>query len=162
VPAGASGRDPGDSSNGEVACRRTAMDLLARREHARAELASKLAERGFEAALITTTLDALERDGLLSERRFLESFVAGRVRRGQGPVRIASELARRGIDAADARAALDALEVDWVALARETRERRFGAPPPADYREWARQARFLQYRGFSSEQVRNALGDFGV
>jgi SOS response regulatory protein OraA/RecX len=30
--------------------------------------------------------------------------------------------------------------------------------PPGDYAVRARQARFLQYRGFSNEQIRAALG----
>lgn len=144
------------------ACRRTAMDLLARREHSRAELADKLAQRGFDAALVGDTLDTLAGERLLSDERFTEQFIESRIRRGQGPVRIVAELTRRGIAGADAREQLDALGVDWVALARETRDARFGAAPPGNYREWARQARFLQYRGFSSEQVRNALGDFPV
>ncbi len=145
-----------------VACRRTAMDLLARREHSRAELADKLAQRGFDAALVGDTLDTLAGECLLSDERFTGQFIESRIRRGQGPVRIVAELARRGIGGSDAREQLDALGMDWAALARETRDARFGTAPPENYREWARQARFLQYRGFSSEQVRNALGDFPV
>jgi regulatory protein len=48
--------------------------------------------------------------------------------------------------------------VDWAATARELRRRRFGVSPPGDYPERARQARFLQYRGFTAEQIRAALG----
>ena len=55
-------------------------------------------------------------------------------------------------------AGLDAAAEDWAALAREVRRRRFGLSPPGDYAERARQARFLQYRGFSNEQIRAALG----
>jgi regulatory protein len=54
--------------------------------------------------------------------------------------------------------ALDATEVDWVQTAREARRRKFGVSLPGDYHERAKQARFLQYRGFSSEQIRAALG----
>ena len=35
---------------------------------------------------------------------------------------------------------------------------RFGLSPPGDYAERERQARFLQYRGVSNEQIRAALG----
>ena len=59
---------------------------------------------------------------------------------------------------ADIETALDAAAEDWVAVARETRRKRFGAAGPADFHERARQARFLQYRGFTSEQIRAALG----
>ena len=44
------------------------------------------------------------------------------------------------------------------AVAREARRRRFGVSPPGDYAGRARQARFLQYRGFTHEQIRAALG----
>jgi len=37
------------------------------------------------------------------------------------------------------------------------RRKRFGAEPPRDFHERAKQARFLQYRGFTSDQVRAAL-----
>ena len=53
---------------------------------------------------------------------------------------------------------LAAVAEDWAGIAREIRRKRFGLSPPGDYRERARQARFLQYRGFSAEQVRAALG----
>ncbi|NND37435.1 MAG: hypothetical protein HKN81_09915, partial [Gammaproteobacteria bacterium] len=37
-------------------------------------------------------------------------------------------------------------------------DRKYGGAAPADYRERARRSRFLQYRGFSGEQIRSALG----
>ena len=37
------------------------------------------------------------------------------------------------------------------------RRKRFGPSPPRDYLERARQARFLEYRGFDSGQIRAAL-----
>jgi SOS response regulatory protein OraA/RecX len=36
--------------------------------------------------------------------------------------------------------------------------RRFGPQPPQNWPEQARQARFLQYRGFSMDQIRAATG----
>jgi hypothetical protein len=68
-----------------VAVRRTAMDLLARREHGRVELTRKLRQRGAEAEMIETALDRLTEEGLLSEARYLESFVSYRARSGYGP-----------------------------------------------------------------------------
>jgi regulatory protein len=140
-------------------CRRAAMDLLARREHGRVELERKLAARGFSPELIAPVLEKLAAERLLDESRYAEAFVSGRARRGQGPVRIASELRQRGVAETHSGDALAVAEVDWAALARETREAKFGSAPPADYREWARQARFLQYRGFTMEQIRAALGE---
>lgn len=59
-----------------VAVRRAAMDLLARREHGRAELSRKLRQRGASAELIDPALDRLAEEGLLDESRYLESFIA--------------------------------------------------------------------------------------
>jgi regulatory protein len=135
------------------------MDLLASREHGRAELKRKLAARGFPPELVDPVLERLASERLLDEGRYAEAFVSGRARRGQGPVRIASELRQRGVDETHSGEALAVAEVDWAALARETRAAKFGPEAPADYREWARQARFLQYRGFTMEQIRAALGE---
>lgn len=132
------------------------MDLLARREHSRRELGDKLAAKAFDPDMIREVLDELEREGLLSAGRFAESFVASRAARGQGPVRIARELAERGVEST--RDWLDDARHDWNRLAREARRKKFGAALPSDYKEKARQARFLEYRGFSQDQIRRALG----
>jgi regulatory protein len=46
--------------------------------------------------------------------------------------------------------------------AETARHKRFGAPLPQDFAGRARQARFLQQRGFSAEQIRQVFKkDFG-
>jgi regulatory protein len=131
------------------------MDLLARREHSRLELKRKLVARSFDESLVSVVLDELENDGLLSAERFLQSFVESRYARGQGPKRIERELADRGVESSAGY--LDDPRFDWATLARETRIRRFGKAMPTDFREKARQMRFLEYRGFSRDQIRYAL-----
>jgi regulatory protein len=42
-------------------------------------------------------------------------------------------------------------------LAREVRLKRFGPTPPENFKERARQMRFLQYRGFELTQINGAL-----
>ena len=140
----------------ERLCRRRALDLLARREHSRQELARKL-ERAFDAGLVGRILDALTQEGLLAEARFAAGFIRARARKGQGPVRIRAELAERGVDPGRIGAALAEADCDWLAIAIEVRARRFGPAAPQDYRERARQAKFLRYRGFGMEQIRAAL-----
>ena len=46
---------------------------------------------------------------------------------------------------------------DFLALARAARLRKFGPELPKDRKERARQARFLQYRGFSNDHIRVVL-----
>jgi regulatory protein len=139
------------------ACTRVALELLARREHSRRELTRKLAARGFPDDVVTPVLDELERTGALANARFADTFVRSRIAKGQGPQRIRAELAQRGIDAAAADDGLAAADVDWLATIRAVRSKRFGPELPRDYAERARQARFLQYRGFDSAQIRAAL-----
>ena len=141
----------------EPACRRAALELLARREHSRRELTRKLASRGFPADVVTSALDELERTGALADARFTDSFVRSRIAKGQGPQRIRAELAQRGIAGDEADDGLRAADVDWLATIRAVRAKRFGPELPRDYAERARQARFLQYRGFDSAQIRAAL-----
>jgi regulatory protein len=148
---------PGDEDWTAARAEALAVRLLARREHSRAELARKLGRRGVPEDLVAATLEALGARRLQSDTRYAETLVASRIGRGQGPVRIRRELAEQGVSAAEIDAALDAAEADWFELAREVRRRRFGAAPPTDWNERARQARFLEYRGFSGEQIRAAL-----
>ena len=140
-----------------VACERAALDLLARREHSRRELERKLGTRGFPDEMIASTLDALEQSGELAAARFTESFIRARAAKGQGPARIRAELAERGIDREQAAELLRAAGIDWTAVASSVRDKRFGARRPTDFKERARQARFLEYRGFDRDQIGSAL-----
>jgi len=133
------------------------MDLLARREHAPAELAAKLQQRGYDAAAVAQVLAALRVDGLLSAERYAEAIVAARSARGHGRRRIRSDLARMQIDEALIARALDTTAVDWFELAAEVCRKRFGSEPPVDQKERARRVRFLQQRGFQFDCIRAAV-----
>lgn len=134
--------------------RRKAMDLLARREHGVAELRGKLLSKGYAPAVVDEQLRLLERENLLSDRRFAESYVNFRSKKGFGPLRIRQELKEKGLDGALIDEFLDNDEY-WKNIAREVREKRFGAAVPHGYKEVARQMRFLQYRGFENRQLRH-------
>lgn len=140
-----------------AAARAAAVGWLARRDYARGELAAKLRSGGFEEDTARQVLADLLSEGVLDDERYAHSYVAHHAARGQGPVRIALELKAVGVCAALIESALRA-GPDWVALARKARSARFGAPAPASWPERARQARFLQYRGFSADHIRSALG----
>ena len=140
--------------------RKKAMDLLARREHARAELEQKLAAAGFDAEVAAGAVQKLVDEGLQSDRRFVESFVQSRIRQGKGPVRIHADLGQRGIPAGLVDEVLEQAGEDWHALAREVRAEKFGTSQPVEFRDKARQMRFLQYRGFEPDQVQAAVSSF--
>lgn len=137
--------------------RAAAVALLARRDHFSAELRRKLLERGFDLQATAAALEALAAERLLDDARCLERFVAYRAERGQGPLRIALDLKAQGAPSELVAPALEA-GPDWRALARQVRRRKFGATAPRSWAEKARQARFLQYRGFSSDDIRAAIG----
>src|SRR6516164_3059176 len=130
------------------AARLAATALLARRDFASKELHDKLTQQGFEEATV---------EGLLDDDRYAQNYVAYHAGRGQGPLRIAADLRRRGLAAELIDAALES-GPDWKALARKVCRARFGLEPPTSWAQRARQARFLQYRGFSSDHIRAATG----
>ncbi|MFQ5486831.1 MAG: regulatory protein RecX [Gammaproteobacteria bacterium] len=138
--------------------RRQALDYLARREHGVEELRRKLLNKGHGPELVEEVLAALVRERLLSEQRFVESFVAARQRRGEGPLRIQASLRQRGVADELIAAQVDAGSEVWRSIVREVWHKRFRGEPPRDYRERARQARFLLQRGFTMEQVTRLLG----
>jgi regulatory protein len=131
--------------------------LLARRDFAAGELSARLQQDGYPPEAVAAAIADLTTGRILDDSRFATQYVAYHAERGQGPRRIALDLARRGVAAADIEAAL-AAGPDWSARAREVRIRRFGLDLPESWAEKAKQGRFLQYRGFSSDHVRSALG----
>ena len=140
-----------------VAVRRTAMDLLARREHGRVELTRKLRQRGAPPEMIEAALDRLTEDGLLSESRYLESFLSYRARSGYGPMRIREELSQRGLQRSDIELALRECGIDWQEQLQDVWRRKFSGQLPVDARERAKQGRFLSYRGYSMEMIGRLL-----
>ena len=140
-----------------TAARAAAVALLARKDFASGELLARLAQRGFEAVPAAEAVGMLAGEGIVNDARYAENYLAYHAGRGQGPIRVAADLRARGVAPELIEAAL-ASGPDWRALARLARERRFGKRLPGSWRERARQGRFLQYRGFSSDHIRAALG----
>jgi len=133
-----------------------AVGYLSRREHAREELARKLAPHAEDPAEVDTVLDALEKEGWLSTERFAQSLVHRRASR-QGAARIVQELRQHGVDdnqVAELREQLRATEYD---RALEVWKRKFDAKPE-DRAAYAKQARFLASRGFAHDVIRRILG----
>jgi regulatory protein len=139
------------------AIRAAALTLLARRDWLTAELSAKLQAAGSDREATAAVIAELVQERLLDDARYAERYVASRAQRGQGPLRIAADLASLGAPPALITAAV-ASGPDWRALAGDVRRRKFGAAPPDSGAEKARQARFLQYRGFSSDHIRAATG----
>ncbi|MCK4587261.1 MAG: regulatory protein RecX [Gammaproteobacteria bacterium] len=102
-------------------------------------------------------IDDLQGEGLLSDERFTEAFVRYRQNNGHGPMRIQTELRERGVSEKIQAAWLDFADPQWIEQVAQVRSKRFGDNLPGDYKERARQARFLQYRGFTTDQIKQTL-----
>ena len=138
-----------------------AIGLLARREHASAELLARLAERGFDGDTCQAVVADLTDEHLLDDQRYAGAYVRAHAARGQGTRRLRQDMAEAGLPETLIEQAL-VEGPDWHQLARHTRQRKFGQEVPADWAERARQSRFLQYRGFSTDHIRSALGGSGA
>jgi regulatory protein len=132
------------------------VTLLSRRDFSTSELTARLVAQGFGVDIVDTCLEDLRDRHYLDDERYARQFVAAHAQRGHGPVRIRHELTERGLNVELAETAL-AQHGDWSQRAQQVRSRRFGVEPPRDWAEKARQARFLQYRGFSNDDIRSAL-----
>jgi regulatory protein len=139
------------------AIRAAALTLLARRDWLTGELSARLQASGCEAQATAGVIVELVAERLLDDARYVERYVASRAERGHGPVRIAADLASLGAPRELIEAAIES-GPDWRAVADAVRRRKFGAAAPDSWAEKARQARFLQYRGFSSDHIRAATG----
>jgi regulatory protein len=137
--------------------RMAAVALLGRRDFCSGELRQKLAAAGYDPDLVAAAVDELIVDKIINDARYAEHYVAYHAERGQGPVRIAADLKALDLPSDIIKTALDA-GPDWRQRAREVRTRRFGLAEPESWAQKAKQGRFLQYRGFSSDHIRAALG----
>ena len=145
-----------------AAWRRKAVDLLARREYSRAELARKLAgrEADIDRAALDAVLDELAASGWQSDARFAQMWIQAHAAR-HGAQRLRQDLRQRGVAAADIDAALAEHqaaepEQDELSRARAAWARKFAALP-ASREDYARQYRFLASRGFASSIISQAL-----
>ena len=100
-------------------------------------------------------LDQLTAERLQSDQRFAETYLHSRVQKGYGPVRLEQELYERGIEAQLIQSSLDGLDADWMDVLQSVRQKKFGRNLPAEFNEQAKDSRFLQYRGFTTDQIRH-------
>ncbi len=107
--------------------------------------------------VIDDVLAQLQNEGLVSDERFTEAFVRYRNNNGYGSQRIQAELRERGVSEKIALIYLDFGDPQWFERALSVRNKRFGEDKPKDLKERARQARFLQYRGFTADQAGQVL-----
>jgi regulatory protein len=131
-----------------------ALRLLARREHSRAELKAKLLPYD-ENDEVDTLLDHLQEKNWLSDNRFTEEWVRQRSIR-YGRQRLQYELKQKGVAAELIESSLDAYSEDELERARQVWQKKYGTPA-LTLQDKAKQMRFLQYRGYSWDIIRQIV-----
>jgi regulatory protein len=124
-----------------------ALGLLARREHSKRELKTKLRQGGYEGEETTEAIDRLGEQQYQDDDRFGEVLLRSRIAQGYGPMRLRMELKTHGLSDARIRELLNDAEVQL--------RRRYGSVGVADPAERAKRAQFLLRRGFDGSTVRS-------
>lgn len=141
--------------------RNRALSWLARREYGHQELIRKLVQRGCVEEDATRIVAALAAEGSVSDERFIEALLHVRRVRGYGPLYIRREMEEKGIARSMVGRWLDVGSRDWVEDVKRVYKKKYGGKQPASLAERAKRTRFLQSRGFTHEQIRQALGSDG-
>lgn len=130
-----------------------AVDLLSRREHSDQELYQKLALRDYKRDEVTPVVEYLFEKKYLSHERFAESVFRNRVNHGFGWRYIKNELSQKGISSAIVNELNNNQEIDWYLQAELAYNKRFSSSEIVDQKDKAKRVRFLQYRGFSTDEI---------
>lgn len=138
----------------ENALRDSVFRLLSRREHSYQELQRKLIQKRWPTKMVDEILADFKEKGWQSDERFAEIFIREKVSQKQGRLKILAQATQqKGLSIELVERLLEEMEIDWFSLCSELKERRFGDEPPKDQKQWMKQVRFLQQRGFNSEQI---------
>tara|TARA_R110002050_G_scaffold5842_9_gene25055 strand:- start:368 stop:859 length:492 start_codon:yes stop_codon:yes gene_type:complete len=139
------------------------VGLLARREHSEYELRQKLVQREFPEEEIEHAIDRLLEKNYLSDKRFAQSICRYRVNRGYGWRYIANELKQKGVCSTIIQHLHKNCEIDWYLQAELAYNKRFGETRsedlPISKKKQAKKIRFLQYRGFSTDEIFAVVND---
>jgi regulatory protein len=139
----------------------TSLRILARREHSKSELRSKLLQRGFSKKNIDLVIDILEREKFLDDGRFTEIFVRSNMEnRKKSPRAIRYELSKKGIDNSLIDKYLTEISEDDVyrnALELATKKLRLLSKKKDAEKKLFAIKNHLAYRAYSNEIVNRVL-----
>jgi len=129
------------------------IDLLSRREHSIQELQQKLLQREFLLEDISPVIDYLLEEDYLNEQRYTESMFRLRVNKGYGKRYIENELSQKGINSSQISSANEVQSIDWYLQAELAYSKKFGQKEIIGQKDKVKRIRFLQYRGFSTDEI---------
>lgn len=141
----------------KFSARETAMYLLSRRDHGIHELQQKLSAKEYSSEDIEIAMKFCSEHGYLDDFRYAKSLVRQHIAKGHGKLRIVQALRYKRVSDSDIDSAFSEEEVDWYQLAKTVAVKKFNNEKAQDQKAYAKQVRFLQYRGFDFEQINYAL-----
>lgn len=141
-----------------------AIFMLSRRDYSTSELQRRIERRIRETEKDSPTapeclpqvIERLLESQFLDDSRTIYSFFRSYLNKSYGPLRIRQELRLKGFPSEIIERVLEETDTDWYALCQDLKEKKFGTAKPKDFKERAKQIRYLQYRGFTSDYI-NAL-----
>lgn len=141
-----------------------AIFMLSRRDYSTSELQRRIERRIRETEKDSPTapeclpqvIERLLESQYLDDSRTIYSFFRSYLNKSYGPLRIRQELRLKGFPGEIIERVLEETDTDWYALCQDLKEKKFGTAKPKDFKERAKQIRYLQYRGFTSDYI-NAL-----
>jgi regulatory protein len=145
----------------QVSLRQRALDYLAKREYSVVELAQKLSTVAKQYELDTEEIPGILEDfkkrNWVSDTRFTEQILHARKSKF-GSARIAHELREKGISDELISEAVQDVKENELANAKAVWRKKYNATP-SSREEWAKQARFLQSRGFGFEIIKKVINE---
>ena len=155
------GRELDDAALGELRResarslgREKALELVSQRLMSRKELLQKLRDKGFDEETAGFCADWITERGLIDEERYAAAVVRHYAARGCGAGRVRQELMRRGIPRELSDEALEAMPESHDKLDRLIAAK---LKDPADRDAVRKLSASLYRRGFSGEEIREAL-----
>jgi regulatory protein len=139
----------------EKSLRQRALEYLSKREYSAVELTQKLKSYATEEDDVPALIADFKTRGWLSDARYAEQMVHARQAKF-GASKVAHELREKGVDDNLIAEAVAGLQDSEVERAREVWRKKFKAAATTR-EEWAKQARFLQSRGFTFEVIKKIL-----
>ena len=140
-----------------LSSKEAAIQLLSRRDHGEYELYQKLSLKGYDDDAIQDAVNFCLDHHYLDDLRFAKSQIRQHVYKGHGERRIRQELKQKRVAESVIEKAFEEEPQDWFELAKHAAEKKFKGIVAKDQKEYAKQVRFLQYRGYSFEQINYAL-----
>lgn len=144
----------------EKSLRQRALEYLGKREYSYKELGQKLKsylDENEDEDSITAILDDFKARGWLSDARFTEQMVHAR-RAKFGSSKIVHELREKGVENTLIEGAIEQLKETELSSAIEVWRKKY-KQAPASREEWAKQARFLQSRGFGFDVIKKVMSN---